>query len=176
MLPRDAAKHPGAAVSVREQVLHELAQTVRKAGDEEAVALALELMGMAFEYGKSGAGWDDYLAGVEAAPPALAGAFPRARDDWRWAWYARVLDFDPLPLWKELALPSLVVYGEADEHDNVPVAESRRRLTRLGRANLACRVYAGSGHALDEPQGRWIRRDFLDELARWIAATPARGG
>jgi pimeloyl-ACP methyl ester carboxylesterase len=166
----------GAAVTVREQVLHELANTVGAAGGPEAVDVARELMEMAFAYGTSGAGWDDYLAGVEAAPPALAGAFPTARDDWRWAWYARVLDFDPLPLWKALARPSLVVYGAEDEHDNVPVAESVARLRAAGRAGLEHRVYPGSGHALDDPEGTWIRRDFLDELARWITAVPARQG
>ena len=160
----------GAAVTVGEQVLHELEQTVGEGGGPEAVALARELMQMAFEFGRTGAGWEDYLASVEAAPPALAGAFPRARDDWRWAWYGRLVDFDPLPLWKELAIPSLVVYGAEDEHDNVPVAESMRRLDSLERAGLECRVYPGSGHALDDPSGKWIRRDFLDELARWISA------
>ena len=71
-------------------------------------------------------------------------------------------------------MPGLVVYGSEDEHDNVPVAESERRLESLARANLECRVYPGSGHALDDPQGNWIRRDFLDELARWIAGTKPR--
>lgn len=164
----------GAAVSVRAQVLHELAQTVRKKGGAEAAGVALELMNMAFAFGKTGQGWEDYLAGVEAAPSALAGAFPTARDDWRWAWYARVLDFDPVPLWKELSIPSWIAYGAEDENDNVPVAESTARLAALGRANLICRVYPGSGHALDDPQGNWIRRDFLDDLATWIASVKAR--
>src|SRR6185295_3946020 len=113
----------------------------------------------------------EYQAGVEAAPPALAGAFMRTKDDWRWAWYARVLDFDPLPLWRELARPALVLYGAEDEHDNVPVIESVARIERLraeGRANLEYRVYAQSGHALDDPATGWVRRDALDELARWI--------
>jgi dienelactone hydrolase len=160
----------GAAVTVREQVLHELEATVRESAGDEAAAIALELMGMAFDYGRTGEGWDDYLAAVEGAPPALASAFPTARDDWRWSWYPRVLDFDPLPLWKELALPCLVVYGAEDEHDNVPVRESVRRLDSLGRRDLTVRVFAGSGHALDDPAGTWIRRDFLDALASWIHA------
>ena len=155
-------------------MLHEIACTARAKGDSEAVDVARELMTMALAYGTSGAGWDDYRAGVEAAPPALAGAFPTARDDWRWAWYARVVDFDPLPLWRAAKVPGLVVYGSEDEHDNVPVAESVARLRALGRADLECRVYAGSGHAIDDPQGSWIRRDFLDELARWITAVRAR--
>jgi len=168
----------GAAVPVREQVLHELEQTIRAGGgDDEAVAIARELMEMALAFGTTGVGWDDYLAGVEAAPPALAGAFPKDRDDWRWAWYARVLDFDPLPLWKGLGAPGLIVYGAEDEHDNVPVRESVARLDALraaGKNALEVRVYEGSGHALDDPATHWVRDDFMAELARWIAATPAR--
>ena len=162
----------GATVSVREQVLHELEQTVRAKGGEEAAAIARELVEMAFAFGRTGEGWEDYLAGVEAAPPALEGAFPRARDDWRWAWYARVLDFDPMPLWRELARPGLILYGAEDEHDNVPVAESVARVERLraqGANDLEVRVIAGSGHALADPARGWVRRDVLDGLARWIA-------
>jgi dipeptidyl aminopeptidase/acylaminoacyl peptidase len=84
-----------------------------------------------------------------------------------------VIDFDPVPLWAELARPVLVVYGAEDERDNVPVAESVRCLEALragGREGLDVRVYAGSGHALGDPVTGWIRRDFLDELARWIGA------
>jgi pimeloyl-ACP methyl ester carboxylesterase len=161
-----------AAVPVGTQVRHELEQALRKGGaDEQTLDIANELMDRAFAFGKTGEGWEDFLAGIEAAPPALAGAFPTERDDWRWGWYARVVDFDPVPLWGALAAPCLVVYGEADEHDNVPVAASVANLERLraaGKENLDVRVYAGSGHALDAPDGNWIRRDFLEGLARWI--------
>jgi hypothetical protein len=45
----------------------------------------------------------------------------------------------------------------------------RPRLRLLARANVAWRVYPGSGHALDDPATGWIRRAFLDELASWIS-------
>ncbi len=167
----------GATTGLRTQVQHELANTVRRAGGEEAVTIARELMEMAFAYGESGTGWEDYLAGVEGAPPALAGALLCTRDDWRWEWYGRLLDFDPLPLWEALARPALILYGAEDEHDNVPVAESVARLERLraaGRTNLEFRVYAESGHALEDPATGWVRRDALAELARWIRAAGTR--
>lgn len=63
--------------------------------------------------------------------------------------------------------PALVVYGAEDETDNVPVAESVRRLGDLASADLEVRVYEGSGHALADSSG-WIRRDFLDETAAWV--------
>jgi hypothetical protein len=48
------------------------------------------------------------------------------------------------------------------------VAVSVARLRTLERSNLVCRVFPGSGHALDDPAGNRIRRDLLDELVRWI--------
>lgn len=63
---------------VREQMLHELALTSRQAGGEAAVGVALGLMNMAFEYGRTGAGWERYLA-VAAAPPVLAETFRPSR-------------------------------------------------------------------------------------------------
>jgi pimeloyl-ACP methyl ester carboxylesterase len=167
-----------AATTVGAQVRHEIEMDVRAGGgDEQAVAIALELCDMSFEYGRTGAGLEDYLAGLDAAPAGLAGGFPRDPSDWRWEWYARIVDFDPVPLWSALERPALVVYGAEDERDNVPVAESVRRLEALragGRERLDVRVYAGSGHALGDPATGWIRRDFLDELARWIAAAGTR--
>jgi len=164
-----------AAVPVREQVLHEFEQTVREQSRApEEVDLALELMQMAFAYGESGSGWEDYLAGVEGAPSSLSGAFPTQRDDWRWSWYRRVLDFDALSAWRQLSVPCLIVYGAEDEHDNVPVAKSVARLEswidESRRRDVTIRVYPGSGHALGDPATSWIRRDFLADLARWIAA------
>jgi hypothetical protein len=100
-----------APVVEREQVLHELALTSRQAGGEAVVGVAHGLMSMAFEYAKSGAGWERYLAGVAAAPPAIAETFPTKREDWRWSWYRRVIDFDPLPLWRDLTIPTYFVLG-----------------------------------------------------------------
>jgi pimeloyl-ACP methyl ester carboxylesterase len=167
-----------AAVSVREQVLHELEQTVRQGGaDPETVSLALELMQMALAYGESGAGWEEYSAAIELAPARLAEAFPASPDDWRWAWYRRVLDFDPLPVCRKLSIPCLFVYGEKDEEDNLPVRESVRRLQswigESGRTDVLVRVFPESGHALEDPATGWIRQDFLGALSRWIVESRA---
>jgi pimeloyl-ACP methyl ester carboxylesterase len=173
-----SASISAAAVSVREQVLHELEQTVRKAGaDPETVGLALELMRMTFAYGETGAGWEEYLAAVELAPAALSEAFPTSQDDWRWSWYERVLDFDPLPVWRGLSIPYRIVYGEKDEQDNLPVEKSVARLrswlAESGRKDVEVSVVPDSGHALEDPATGWIRRSFLDDLARWVVGTPA---
>ena len=80
---------------------------------------------------------------------------------------------DPLDYWKTVEVPSLVVYGADDEFDNVPVRRSVERLGALGSRHITVRVFEGSGHALYEPGGRRVRRDFLDLLTSWILTTPA---
>jgi pimeloyl-ACP methyl ester carboxylesterase len=101
-------------------------------------------------------------------------AFPFTQDDWHWAWNRKVIDFDPMPLWERLRIPVLVVYGDKDEKDNVPVRESVERLERMivtdGNRDFMVRVFAGSGHALGDPKTNWIRKDFLDLVAAWVTS------
>ena len=92
-------------------------------------------------------------------------------------WWETNGPIDPIDYWRGVEVPALVVYGEDDELDNVPVRRSVERLRSLGRQNLDIWVYAGSGHALWEPDewgsvpagGRQrIRGDFLRRLTAWI--------
>lgn len=91
-----------------------------------------------------------------------------------WPRWRDVKDFDPMPLWEKLPVPGLIVFGEEDEYDNVPVQESMRRLNaaikRNPRNKLTVRVFQGSGHGLREPGTKRIRRDFLRLLTEWIVA------
>lgn len=83
--------------------------------------------------------------------------------------------FDPLDYWARVDQPALVIYGGADEFDNVPVARSVARLEGLGKANLMVRVYPGRGHGM-EPVGTGdIGRDFIDEVAAFALAAGRAG-
>ena len=64
-------------------------------------------------------------------------------------------EFDPLPHWQALTVDALVLYGEIDS--NVPSAESATRLRALDKANIDVRIYEGSGHALEDPEGQGDR-------------------
>lgn len=85
-----------------------------------------------------------------------------------------MIDFDPLPLWRELTIPTFFALGAEDGHHSVPQAQGVARLRLLARSDLAWKVYPGSGYWLEDPATGRIRRDFLDELALWIHATAAR--
>jgi alpha-beta hydrolase superfamily lysophospholipase len=78
--------------------------------------------------------------------------------------------FDPLPYWKQLAVPALVMNGEKDR--NVPVAKSLARLEEIRKHNpkaaITVRIYPDSGHGIDDSKTHWTRTDALQEMAGWI--------
>ena len=80
-------------------------------------------------------------------------------------------DFDPLPYWETLAISSLTLYGQDDT--NVPSAESAARLRSLMNPSIEVRIYEGSGHALEDPEGHGdsiFREDALGEIRDFILA------
>lgn len=78
--------------------------------------------------------------------------------------------FDPLPYWLELRVPALVLNGEKDR--NVPVSRSLAVLEEARRRNpgadITVRVFAGSGHGLEEDGQAGIRGDCLQLMVDWI--------
>ena len=85
-------------------------------------------------------------------------------------------NFDPVPYWQRLSVASLVLYGENDT--NVPSGESAAILRSLGNPNINVRIYEGSGHALESPEGRGksiFREDALRDIRDFVfssASTP----
>lgn len=170
----------GAAVTPGNQVRHEVEQDLLRAGlSDDAVAAVLELLAAADRYSRtlSDADWTPYIGlrqrllrepFAEAIEP-----FPDTREHWRWQWWHRIIDFDPLPHWRRFDAPALVVYGAQDEHDNVPVEESVEVLRTALRPHRApanqIRVFPESGHALGDPRTGWIRGDFLKLLSDWLS-------
>lgn len=83
--------------------------------------------------------------------------------------WSAVGDFDPLPYWRRLKAPALVLFGEADT--NTPSARSAELLRGLNKPGIDVRVYPGSGHALQDPPDRGdrlIREDALTDIRDFI--------
>ncbi|MFQ5569621.1 MAG: alpha/beta hydrolase family protein [Rhodothermales bacterium] len=87
-------------------------------------------------------------------------------------WWNLNGDFDPVPYWRRLTVPGLIVFGDQDEHENVPVTRSVARLDSILVQSegppLTVRVLEGTGHGMFEAGTRRIRADFLDLLVTWI--------
>jgi dienelactone hydrolase len=80
-------------------------------------------------------------------------------------------NFDPIPYWEGVEVDSLILYGQEDT--NVASSRSADRLRALGKANIDVRIYAGSGHALESPQGAGksiFREDALSDIRDFIHA------
>ncbi|MFN2167273.1 MAG: prolyl oligopeptidase family serine peptidase, partial [Anaerolineae bacterium] len=80
-------------------------------------------------------------------------------------------DFDALPYWQELSIPTLVMYGSDDP--NVPARASKARLDALDKENITVKIYEGSGHALQDPPGRGnriFRQEALDDIVDFIGS------
>jgi hypothetical protein len=171
-----------AATDLAEQMRHEMRNTFRQAGLPEAgVEAGMRIQDLAESYVRTGE-WEPYAQALQIASQTelapVAAGFPQTEDSWVWNWVRRVAHSDPIPFWRQVPAPILVAYGSEDEQDNVPVAESVRRLEVALEGRAApwkVRVFEGSGHALYEPEGdgHVIRRDFLELAAETIHSRPS---
>jgi dipeptidyl aminopeptidase/acylaminoacyl peptidase len=78
-------------------------------------------------------------------------------------------EWDPLPYWRDVSVPGLVLYGEIDS--NVPSRASADRLAALGNPNLEVVVFEGSGHPLEDPEGMgdsFFRQEALELMRDFI--------
>jgi hypothetical protein len=146
----------GAAVTLAEQIRHEMENTARRAGlSPEGIAAVLEIQRLAEQYVETGA-WDPYAEALEAAEgkpwAEIAAGFPDTPEAPIWDWIRLNVWYDPIPHWKSVDVPVLVVYGADDEEDNVPVDESVKRLKQAfaesDAADYMIRIFVDAGHAL----------------------------
>ena len=172
----------GSATGPVAQVDHEMRNTFREAGlDEEGVAAGMRLQELAGRYIMTG-DWDSYHAALQQALASplkpVAQGFPQTRDFWLWEWWRKIKDYDPIDSWKRLDVPGLVVYGELDERDNVPVAASVARLAPLKLDHdLSVHVIPETGHALFDHSrsDHALRADVVDLIVKWIHAHEVKG-
>ena len=133
----------GSVVTPREQLLYEENYNIRQVGFLPGISNVLAYVGSANVR---------YLAQPEL--------------------YELIVDYDPLPYWRNLSIDSLALFGADDT--NVPSAESAKRLRTLNNPHIRVKVYEGSGHALESPRGQGssiIRKDALEEISVFIRGT-----
>jgi len=87
-------------------------------------------------------------------------------------WYDVIGNFDPLPYWRKVNIPVLVLHGSEDH--NIPSAESKARFETLGKDNIRVVMYEGSGHGIQDPPGvgdREIREEALLDMLKFIKSS-----
>lgn len=170
----------GGAVPAKRGLFHELEQTYRQHGlSDEDVAFLQEMTRLSFVYLETGEGFEDYLAYRrkvrERYGEKAVESWPDSRDHWYWRFWREIHDYDPVPHWKELTearkIPVFIAYGEEDEQDNMPVAESVRRLRKnISSDLLTVRIYPEVGHSLmvHGDGGMAFTAALLDDLDGWL--------
>lgn len=167
-----------AAVPVFDQIAFEIEKTLEKEGfSADAVRSAGRLQEALRRHALGESSWEEYvqIRSATLAGPAepFASAMPASRDDWRWGWWARVGDYDPVGSWARTGVRTLVVYGSEDENDNVPVhlSVSRLRALSLRPGTGHCvqwEVFPGLGHALIDPESEWVSSVVLDRIVAFV--------
>jgi pimeloyl-ACP methyl ester carboxylesterase len=131
----------GGVLPVDESLLHESRQTLRQKGMP---------------------GWM-----ADAFGP-FAAAVAKRRNP---VWWEKNETYYPLPYWRSLEVPALIVYGAEDERDNVPVKRSVGLLEELQPSvDLTVEVFPDSGHGLFVPDTQTIRPEVLELFVSWIRA------
>lgn len=164
----------GSATTPVEQVNHEMRNTFRQFGlDEAELATAMKIQERAGDFIRGG-DWSAYARELEEArdkkwAPVAAG-FPQTPDSWVWKWWRQIDGYDPIAHWRRVDVPVLIIYGAEDERDNVPVTESVRRLRQtFGDTRRATvRVIADSGHAIYAKGTTELHPEVIELLQRWV--------
>lgn len=167
----------GSTASLTDQVVDEVEKMAERAGLTPAqIDEVNEVHRLAIRFGLTGEGWEDYRRALDAALKGpwggrgVAEGFPQTKDSWVWTWARTVGDYDPLPWWRRLEVPGLIVYGARDTQ--IRVAESVARLEPLLTADpakdLTIVIHGDSGHPLHAPGEASIRSDALDAMVTWI--------
>jgi pimeloyl-ACP methyl ester carboxylesterase len=113
-----------------EQVVYETGADVRAAGfstqqSHEATEIQRQLM----QYQRSGNGKTALTAALKRAvmaPWFKASGLPQTADEYGGEWWTSVMDFDPLPHWRQVHCPVLMVSGGKDTKSDVQ--QSQRRI------------------------------------------------
>lgn len=90
----------------------------------------------------------------------------------RWDPDGRSLRHASISTCQGCGLPGLILYGNEDEQDNVPIQASVDRLEAVAGAEsrITVRVFEGTGHGFIDATTDRIRENFLNFLSEWMTA------
>lgn len=163
----------GPAVTLARNIQYEAETKLRAAHVPEpeiaeALALKSKVMQMIATHAPDG----EIDALIATQKPSWAGplGLPR-QDDWMRAWFPRVLNYDPAPVWRNVRVPVLDVFGAEDK--NVKTAENAPLMQSLLGDRATIRIFPGADHSLlvTSKVGRPHLADgYVDFLVQWLMA------
>jgi pimeloyl-ACP methyl ester carboxylesterase len=147
----------GAGVTPAETTIDQARNEMTMTGmPATAVADITGLIGLQYDFARTGKGWDAYAAARATlvarmgAPPETA--FPSTPDHPQWQAIKRTYFYDPTPTLRQLTVPTLAIWGELDNNivadKNKPAWEVA--LKAAGNRDYALVVLPKANHAMLE--------------------------
>ncbi|HEX4277684.1 MAG TPA: alpha/beta fold hydrolase [Bryobacteraceae bacterium] len=147
---------------------------------EPELSRAMNLYSRWLNVARTGEGWgelDRAMAEARSEKWFDQLELPGRKDDWLYKWYPPVGNFNPLPLWEQVKVPVLLIYGERDR--NTPVAPSLagigEALKKAGNSDFTPLIIPGAAHNLTiqwqpgEPFFWWhAAPGYSDLLTAWV--------
>ena len=170
----------GTTVTPAEQGNWMVTERLRAQGFQDTeVHQARQLQEMMDEACRTG-DWTKYreAAAPVSSMPWFEPAGLRADPDpnsWFWGFYRGILDFDVMPVWAEVTVPSLAILGGVDPV--VPVAKTVQMIERMNETRsrpVQIEVFRGADHGVRElpspPEFDWPRlaEGYLELQIEWI--------
>jgi pimeloyl-ACP methyl ester carboxylesterase len=142
------------------------------ADSSQASAYVRELVAVAY-HGKERARLDSLAVTLRDRPWFFP---PPPQENSYWSFSRRIAGYDPIAYWKQVNVPVLLLYGEADQR--VPPEASAKRITAAlheeGNNEVTVRFFPSADHTLRLPgSGKgfsWPRNPpgYPGELTRWL--------
>jgi pimeloyl-ACP methyl ester carboxylesterase len=143
----------GAGVPAAETTIDRAQNEMTTAGmRREDVEDIVGLLKLQYEFARSGRGWDEYAA-ARAKIAARMGTppdwIPGAADHPYWGFIRRLFFYDPLPILRQLQVPTLAIWGELD--NNIQAEKNHTAwaaaLKAGGNPDYTLRILPGANHA-----------------------------
>lgn len=165
----------GAAVTLEEQIIHEVTNTAIKEGlklNEIKEVLDLHVLMKQYAFDRNWIPLEKRFAELDSSSWSdFAKTFPNSSNIWVWDWIKLNIDFNPMDYWKKVNQAVFVAYGSKDQNDNMPVYESVYRLQKgfksIEKENYEINIYE-TGHAMYEDNKAEIRKEFIEDLINWL--------
>ena len=170
----------GHALPLYEGEINSITNQVRARGiSGNDLAEATDFIKMWHNVARTGEGWEQFDAAMEKARATNWFRAIRVppKDDWTWAFFKRIYDYNAADYWAKVTVAVFVMYGEKDLF--TPVSQSisniDQALKKAGNKDYTIIVFPRASHTLDiEPDAgqpfEWRRMapGFPDLLMAWL--------
>ena len=144
----------GHAVPLYEGEINSITNQVRARGVSGSdLAEATDFIKMRVNVARTGQGWEQFNSAMAKAREKNWFRAIRVppKDDWSWAFFKSIYDYNAADYWAKVTVPALVMYGEKDLY--TPVSQSisniDRALKKAGNRDYSVIVFPRASHTFD---------------------------